>query len=99
MTQVIITSKEELTLLIRETIKNCLMDLKLQDRLPEKEILGVAELASLLQLSNSTIYAMVNKRLIPYYKKGKKLLFSKSEIIEWINSGRNVSLRPTTYSI
>ena len=36
----------------------------------------------------TTVYGWVRQNLIPYYKKGKKLSFKKSEIDEWMNSGR-----------
>ncbi len=35
-----------------------------------------------------TIYAWVGQRLIPYHKKGKKLMFLKSEIDLWLKQGR-----------
>jgi len=35
-----------------------------------------------------TIYAWVGQRLIPNHKHGKKLMFLKSEIDEWLKSGR-----------
>ncbi|MDR1756998.1 MAG: helix-turn-helix domain-containing protein [Culturomica sp.] len=35
-----------------------------------------------------TVYAWVGQRLIPYHKKGKKLMFLKSEIDNWLKEGR-----------
>jgi hypothetical protein len=35
-----------------------------------------------------TIYAWVGQRLIPNHKHGKKLMFLKSEIDEWLKSGK-----------
>ena len=35
-----------------------------------------------------TIYGWVRSGLIPYYKKGKKLIFKRSEIEDWLNAGR-----------
>ena len=35
-----------------------------------------------------TVYAWVNRNLIPYHKRGKKLYFLKSEIDDWLKSGR-----------
>ena len=35
-----------------------------------------------------TVYAWVGQRLIPNHKHGKKLMFLKSEIDEWLKSGR-----------
>ncbi len=36
----------------------------------------------------TTIYGWVRNGLIPYYKKGKKLTFKKSEIDRWIEDAR-----------
>ena len=35
-----------------------------------------------------TVYGWVRNGLIPYYKVGKKLFFKKSEIDQWLDSGR-----------
>ncbi len=35
-----------------------------------------------------TIYGWVRSGLIPYYKKGKKLIFKRREIEDWLNAGR-----------
>ena len=35
-----------------------------------------------------TVYAWIGQRSIPYHKKGKKLMFLKSEIDNWLKEGR-----------
>ncbi len=35
-----------------------------------------------------TIYGWVRGGLVPYYKKGKKLIFKRQEIEDWLNAGR-----------
>lgn len=35
-----------------------------------------------------TVYAWIGQRSIPYHKKGKKLMFLKSEIDSWLKEGR-----------
>jgi len=40
-----------------------------------------------------TIYEWVGKKLIPVHKDGKKLRFRKSEIDEWLSTGRTKTLR------
>lgn len=35
-----------------------------------------------------TFYGYVHEGTIPYHKRGKKLIFLKSEIDEWLKSGR-----------
>ena len=36
--------------------------------------------------AQQTVYEWVNKRIIPYHKRGKKLFFLKSEIDKWMMS-------------
>ena len=38
-----------------------------------------------------TVYGWIRNGLIPYYKKGKKLSFKRSEIEDWMNSGRQAT--------
>jgi len=35
-----------------------------------------------------TVYAWIWQRLIPYHKRGKKVMFLKSEIDTWLKEGR-----------
>lgn len=39
----------------------------------------------------TTVYGWVRNNIIPYYKKGKKLSFKKSEIDEWLNASRQMT--------
>jgi|LSQX01.3.fsa_nt_gb excisionase family DNA binding protein len=51
--------------------------------------LTVQQVAELLDLQPSTIYQMVWKKTIPYYKPfGRRLYFKKEEILEILNKGR-----------
>ena len=40
--------------------------------------------------SKFTVYGWVSRRTIPFHKEGKKLLFKKSEIDQWIENGRSM---------
>lgn len=35
-----------------------------------------------------TVYGWVARRQVPFHKEGKKLIFKKSEIDEWLKNGR-----------
>lgn len=64
-----------------------------KNSLPEsQQILTVKEAAEILHLSVPTIYGYVSRNEIPFSKKGKRLYFSKSELIEWIKQGRKKTL-------
>jgi excisionase family DNA binding protein len=54
-----------------------------------EEDIGNIQLAEkITNLAKPTIYALVAHREIPFMKKGKKLYFSKKELINWIKTGR-----------
>ena len=55
--------------------KNWMNIKELQNYLPEKPALA-------------TLYKRVSKKMIPYYKKSKSLTFLKSDIDDWLKSGR-----------
>lgn len=38
--------------------------------------------------ARATVYTWVRERRIPFHKKGKKLIFLRSEIDEWLKQGR-----------
>jgi excisionase family DNA binding protein len=50
------------------------------------EYLTVKELAKWVKLSESHIYFLVNKKKIPHFKLGGKLLFDADKIKVWIES-------------
>lgn len=55
----------------------------------EKEFLTVKEAARELSLSASTLYKMVSKREIPFYKpNGKILYFKREELMDWVEQNK-----------
>ena len=55
----------------------------------EKNILTVDDLIAYTGYSQKQIYKLTSTRAIPHYKpSGRKLLFKKDEINEWITRGR-----------
>lgn len=54
----------------------------------EKLFIGVEETAELMGLTPRHIYHMVAAKAIPYYKPTRKVLFKRSEIIEYMESCR-----------
>lgn len=58
------------------------------DSKPDDELLSITEASKFLNLSVATLYSKVSKNEIPVFKKGKRLYFSKSELIAWIASGK-----------
>jgi len=54
----------------------------------EDNLLTVDQTSKLLKLSVSTIYSKVSRKEIPAFKAGKRLYFSRDEIMDWIKSGK-----------
>lgn len=52
-----------------------------------RRLLALDDVATLLGKSASTIYAMTSEKRIPFHKRGNKLYFFESEIMEWIEQG------------
>jgi predicted DNA-binding transcriptional regulator AlpA len=52
------------------------------------EIDGIELAEKVTGLKIPTIYALVSKREIPHFKRGKRLYFSKRELINWLQSGK-----------
>lgn len=53
----------------------------------ERRLLTLDDVATLLDKSSSTIYAMTSDKRIPYHKRSNKLYFFENEIIAWIEQG------------
>lgn len=54
----------------------------------QNKFLDISEAAKLLGLKPSTVYKNSNLGLIPSLKRGGKLRFSETDLIEWLQSGR-----------
>lgn len=70
-----------------QTIENFLEHLT-GESLKKEELMTISAASKMLNLSVSTIYSKVCRREIPVNKQGKQLYFYKSELQEWIKSGR-----------
>ncbi|RZL05675.1 MAG: DNA-binding protein [Pedobacter sp.] len=69
-----------------EEIAKCLDELR---RYQQKAMLNLEEAAIYLSLSKSTLYKHTSAGNIPYYKpNGKLILFSRSDLDNWLQSRR-----------
>jgi excisionase family DNA binding protein len=59
------------------------------------QLLTIQQAGDLISLSVPTIYGLVSRSEIPVNKMGKRLYFSRQELIDWIKSGR----KKTVYEI
>ncbi len=58
---------------------------------PSEQFLTVQEAAKFLNLSVPTIYSKVSKGELPYMKRGKRLHFSNTELMQYLKDGRKLT--------
>ncbi len=85
--QFYLINDEVINILVKKITGQLNLSLGNQLSAPDDPILTINELAELLSMTKGSIYGLVHKNAIPYHKKGK-LYFLKSEILEWIKSGK-----------
>jgi excisionase family DNA binding protein len=84
---------EELRSLIRGELEKFFAEHATGNRGPENDICTVKEAASLLKVTPPSLYGLVHRKEIPHFKKGRRLYFSKHELVEWVRAGRQVDGR------
>jgi excisionase family DNA binding protein len=78
----------ELKELFRQELAAYFSGNQLSEQPQTDQMLTIQEAGQLISLSVPTIYGLVSRSEIPVSKKGKRLYFSKLELIDWIKSGR-----------
>lgn len=56
-----------------------------------KEVLNTCEVAIMLNLKEQSVRNMMHSKTIPYYKRGGKAYFKKSEIEAWMLKGQRIA--------
>ena len=54
----------------------------------EDEIGGIELAEKITGLKKQTIYGLVSERKIPHSKRGKRLYFSRKDLLDWIKKGK-----------
>jgi excisionase family DNA binding protein len=89
MEPIIITNKEELQALIRESFSALREGEEVVPTvitIDPQPLLTVDEAVHYLRISKNTIYGYTSKGRIPHIKQGKRLLFRKSQLDAWLNA-------------
>ncbi len=76
-------------------IENLLLDLKHSNNQHQPEsdlLLTIQQAGELIKLSVPTLYGYVSRNDIPFSKKGKRLYFSKHELVNWVKVGRKKTI-------
>ena len=91
MQKIIITTALELEEMIFTSLRKAFGEFQLGKPKDPKGFLNLTEVSKFLNLAPHTIYGMTCKREIPFIKKGKKLYFTESDLITWLEKGRKFS--------
>lgn len=54
----------------------------------QDDLLTIDQAAEFLTLSKPTLYSKVSRRELPFMKRGKRLYFSKDELMGYLKAGR-----------
>ena len=54
----------------------------------EEDFMNIDQVSSFIGLAKSTVYGLIHKQKIPYFKASKRLYFKKSDIVNWITSSK-----------
>ncbi|MEY5049188.1 MAG: excisionase [Bacteroidota bacterium] len=89
-TEIIITTKEELSQLIKDALSEILNQNRQNDSIVEnsKKFLTVEETCKFLSIARQTLYAYTSNRQIPFIKKSGKNYFKLDDLENWLNSGK-----------
>jgi len=91
---IISMSRQELTDVIHSAVREAITEYRLKESEkaePVEDIMNSREAASFLDIKLNTLYIKTHKGELPYMKKGKKVYFSRQQLVEWMGQGRRYS--------
>ena len=79
----------EIRQFLREELENFFRENRVGKNETETDEIGGIDLAiELTGLAKPTIYSLCSERKIPHSKQGKRLYFSRQDLLEWIKNGK-----------
>ena len=81
-------SEEGIKSLTEQITENILKVINPSKTSDEDALISIDETVKIINLSKATIYGLTHRKEIPFHKRGKRLYFIKSEILQWIKSGK-----------
>ena len=82
--------KNDLENFIQDVVKSALNRADLE-RSVQEGFLDINEAANYLKIARQTLYGFTSQRLIPFIKKGKRIYFRKTDLEDWLLSGRKAT--------
>ncbi len=75
--------------LFRDELENFFRENRVGNNEAKTNEIGGIDLAiEITGLAKPTIYSLVSERKIPHSKQGKRLYFSREDLLEWIKNGK-----------
>lgn len=81
-------SEEELLAIFKQGMREVLKENSSNPGSELKELLNIDEASQFIMLAKQTIYGMTSNRQIPFLKRGKKLMFRRSELQQWLYNSK-----------
>jgi excisionase family DNA binding protein len=81
-------SQEELKNLFETSLSKFFGNGNIKQDPDSDTLLDTKEAANLIKYKDTSIYGLVKRKKIPYSKVEGKLLFSKKDLLEWINQSK-----------
>lgn len=85
---------EDFQTVIIDCVNSCLKNNKQENAktaIPQERLLTIQEAAEFMNLSVPTMYSKVSKGELPVSKRGKRLYFSRTELLDYIKQGRRLT--------
>lgn len=82
-------SEEGIKVLAEQITENIKKAIQPSETSTDDGFMTIDETAKLINLAKSSVYGLVHQKKIPFNKVGKKLYFSKTDILHWISNGKN----------
>ena len=58
------------------------------DQEPTDKLLTVVQAAEFLTLAKPTLYSMISRQILPNLKRGKRVYFKESDLVNYLEAGR-----------
>lgn len=93
MEKIILITQGELESLIHTTVRKAISEQPDRQAENQETILSVQQASLYLNLAKQTLYGFTSKNEIPFFKRGKKLYFKKSDLEKWLLEGKQKTLK------
>jgi excisionase family DNA binding protein len=95
--QIYMITEAGIKVLTDQITENILKAIQPSNTSVEDAFLSIDEASKIVNLSKATIYGLTHQKEIPFHKRGKRLYFLKSEILQWIKNGKQESKSELQY--